>query len=640
MGSNFMSPQVKSVEIDLTLIVPSVSTTEAGLSGAFQWGPVEKPFLIDSEEELIDMYWKPNNANANDWFTAANYLAYANKLWVVRVVDFENANNSLKATNAVAGANTSGFLVKNDDIYEENYADGELKIQHDCGDWIARYPGSLGNTLKISVCPSKEAYQSNLTGTMSVASGNNAVTGTGTAFTTELVVGDVLVINRESHKVASIANNTSLTLNTRHVTGATANTAIRQWEYFVEFDRQPDDSVQAGTLNAQDDEMHIIVIDEDGIITGQRNSVLEKYAYVSKGFDAKLPDGSTNYYKEIINQKSNWIRWSGHNGGLTNAGQPMKNTNYGAPALPINYSLQGGKDGTAITNNEKILGYNFFKSAEDLDISFILGSDADTTLAVHLINNIAENRQDCVVFLSPPRAYVVDNKGDELNDCVTFRNTLPSTSYAALDGNWKYQYDRYNDLYRWVPMNGDIAGIHVRSDEDRDPWWAAAGLNRGHVKNVIKLAWNPRQADRDILYKNGINPVVTFKGEGTVLFGQKTLLAKPSAFDRLNVRRLFIVLRKSISKMARYFLFEFNDAITRRQFVNIVEPYLRDVKGRRGITDFHVECSELNNTPEVIDRNEFIASIFVKPNRVAEGILLKFVAVRTGVDFAEVITTV
>ena len=635
-----LSPGVSAKEIDLSLIIPSLSQTESGIAGQFAWGPVEYATLIDSEEELVQTFGKPDNTVANVWFSASSYLAYANKLHVVRVVDDTNANTTLRATNA--SANT-GFLVKNDDIYFTNYNDGELKLSYNTGDWIARYPGALGNSIKVSLCQSADAYQSDLTGTLTVSSNSKVVTGSGTAFTTEAQVGDYVVINNEVHKIAVIANTTQLTLETNHVSGAAANTAVRRWEYYFEFNTAPGTSDYTNALSGTNDEMHVIVVDEDGLITGVKNTVLEKFPYVSKARDAKTLNGEGNYYKEAINQKSQWVRWAGH-AAIANIGNAAKSTAFGvtigSSELPANYNFQNGRDGNTITNSHKIKGYDFFKNIDDIDVSFIIGADADSTLAAYIISNICEVRQDCVAFFSPPKSYVVDNKGDEANDLITFRNTLPSSSYAALDGNWKYTYDRYNDVFRFVPCNGDTAGINVRTTEDRDAWWPAAGLNRGNVKNIVKFAWNPREADRDMLYKNGINPYVTFKGDGPVLFGQKTLLAKPSAFDRLNVRRLFIVLRKAIGRAARYFLFEFNDSITRRQLVNIVEPYLRDVKGRRGLTSFAVKCDETNNTPEVIDRNEFIASIFIAPNRSAEFITLNFVATRTGIRFEELFSQV
>jgi len=287
--------------------------------------------------------------------------------------------------------------------------------------------------------------------------------------------------------------------------------------------------------------------------------------------------------------------------------------------------------------DDLIRGYDFFKDPEIVDISLVLAGATSQTVATHLISNIAEARKDCLVFLSPRRDDVVDQAGSERANITTFRNLLNSSSYAVMDSAWKYQYDKYNDVYRYIPMNGDTAGLCVRTDTERDPWFSPAGFNRGQIKNVIRLSFNPTKAERDELYKIGVNPVVTFPGEGTILFGDKTLLAKPSAFDRINVRRLFIVLEKAIAKAAKFSLFEFNDEFTRAQFVALVEPFLRDVQGRRGIFDFRVVCDETNNTGEVIDRNEFIGDIYIKPARSINFIQLNFVAVRTGVAFDEVV---
>ncbi|HIF36922.1 MAG TPA: hypothetical protein EYQ70_00635 [Marine Group III euryarchaeote] len=266
----------------------------------------------------------------------------------------------------------------------------------------------------------------------------------------------------------------------------------------------------------------------------------------------------------------------------------------------------------------------------------MVGGEASATVALQLIA-IAEGRKDVVAFLSPEQSDVVNSEGTEADNVVDFRNSLGSSSYAVLDSGWKYQYDKYNDVYRYVPLNGDTAGVTAATEANRDAWFSPAGFNRGNFRNVIKLPFNPRKSERDTLYKNGVNPVTTFMGSGTVLFGDKTLLAKPSAFDRINVRRLFIIMEKAISRFARAQLFEFNDAFTRAQFVGAVEPFLRNVQGRDGITDFKVVCDDSNNTGDVVDRNEFIGDIYVKPNRSINFIQLNFVAVRSGVAFSEVI---
>jgi phage tail sheath protein FI len=422
--------------------------------------------------------------------------------------------------------------------------------------------------------------------------------------------------------------------NSLRVEMADANT-YTGWTFASSFTSAPATSAYVAAQGGVRDEVHVVVVDEDGKFTGTANTVLETFGFLSKAPDAKTDDGSTNYYKNVLNSRSKYIYWMGHPTIGTNWGSNSSVT-FANLASRVVRSLAGGDDGT-ITNDDIISAYDYFKNPDSVDISLIVSGPANQTIVTHLIDNIAEFRKDCVVFLSPEKADVVDNYGDEADDSVAYRNLLTSSSYAVMDSNWKYQYDKYNDVYRWVPLNGDIAGLAARTDRDRDPWYSPAGLNRGIIKNVIKLAWNPNKTDRDTLYVKGINPVVTFPGEGTILFGDKTLLSRPSAFDRINVRRLFIVLEKAISRAARSSLFEFNDQFTRAQFVSLVEPFLRDVQGRRGITDFRVVCDETNNTGEVIDRNEFVGDIYIKPARSINFIQLNFVAVRTGVSFDEVV---
>jgi hypothetical protein len=389
------------------------------------------------------------------------------------------------------------------------------------------------------------------------------------------------------------------------------------------------------------DEMHIVVADEDGLWSGRANTVIERFAGVSKAKDALTQDGAANYYKEVINQRSQYVWWTSHLTGVTNAGSSASGVSFGAgtQSRPINASFVLGRDGGTVRTADSLIGYDKFKNPEEVDVSLLLGGQGSAPKALHIIN-IAESRKDCIAVISPRRQDVVNNSsyvGKEVDDLIGYRNQLPSSSYAVLDSAKKYIYDKYNDVYRYVPLNGDTAGLMVRTDNERDPWFSPAGFNRGQIKNIIKLSWNPTKAQRDQLYKNGINPVVTFPGQGTVLFGDKTLLAKPSAFDRINVRRLFITLEKAISTAAKFTLFEFNDEFTRAQFRNLVEPFLRDVQGRRGIYDFRVVCDESNNTPEVIDRNEFVGDIYVKPARSINFIQLNFVAVRTGVEFTEIV---
>jgi len=636
-----ISPGVNVSEVDLTTVVPAVSTTVGGIAGHFSWGPVQKRVLIDNEDTLVTQFAKPNANTGSDFFTAASFLGYGNSLQVVRVINEAGTTNN--ARNATSNAaNTVNTVIKNDDDYELNYINGVSGV----GSWVAKYPGALGNSLRVSVCSSANAWQSTLTGTLAFTNNSTTVSGVGTAFTTQIRVGDTLLAgpDRVPVKVAAVGTANTLTLQSRYVgnTVASQSTVTRRWEFFNFFDAAPGTSEYASRQGGSSDEMHIVVADEDGAWTGVSNNVIERFAAVSEASDALTPDGATNYYKNVINERSQFVWWTAHPTGMPNAGKVAAGTNFagGSQARPFNDSLTNGRDGAAPRSADYINGFNKFANPEEVDVSLILTGDGNVTKAVHVINNIAEVRKDCIAVVSPRRSDVVNNStyvGKEVDDTVSFRNSLPSSSYAVLDGGYKYIYDKYNDIYRYVPLNGDTAGLMVRTDNERDPWFSPAGFNRGQVKNVIKLSFNPTKAQRDQLYKNGINPVVTFPGQGTVLFGDKTLLAKPSAFDRINVRRLFIVLEKAISTAAKFTLFEFNDEFTRAQFRNLVEPFLRDVQGRRGIFDFRVVCDETNNTPEVIDRNEFVGDIYVKPARSINFIQLNFVAVRTGVEFTEVV---
>jgi len=635
-----ISPGVNVSEIDLSTIVPAVSTTTGGIAGPFRWGPAQKRVLIDTEDSLVLQFGKPDANTADTFFTAASFLGYGNQLFVVRVIN--EAGSTTNARNATTNAaNTTNTVIKNDDDYDLNYSSGISGV----GNWVAKYPGELGNSLRISVCPTANAWSSTLTGTLAFTNNSTTVTGSSTTFNNQVRVGDILLAGPDRYevKVASVANNTSLTLQSRYIgnTVASQSSVNRRWEFYNFFDAAPGTSEYVSKQGGSGDEMHIVVADEDGLWSGRANTVIERFAGVSKAKDALTQDGAANYYKEVINQRSQYVWWTSHLTGVTNAGSSASGVSFGAgtQSRPINASFVLGRDGGTVRTADSLIGYDKFKNPEEVDVSLLLGGQGSAPKALHIIN-IAESRKDCIAVISPRRQDVVNNSsyvGKEVDDLIGYRNQLPSSSYAVLDSAKKYIYDKYNDVYRYVPLNGDTAGLMVRTDNERDPWFSPAGFNRGQIKNIIKLSWNPTKAQRDQLYKNGINPVVTFPGQGTVLFGDKTLLAKPSAFDRINVRRLFITLEKAISTAAKFTLFEFNDEFTRAQFRNLVEPFLRDVQGRRGIYDFRVVCDESNNTPEVIDRNEFVGDIYVKPARSINFIQLNFVAVRTGVEFTEIV---
>jgi len=690
-----VSPGVNVSEIDLTTIVPAVSTTEGAIAGVFRWGPIGKAILVDSEDKLAARFGKPDSTNPETFFTAANFLAYGNKLYVSRAANTTDTTGVTGVLTAVAntGAYANTILIKNDDDYDL-LSNPDTDVLY-----AAKYPGALGNSLKVSVCDSVNAYGSNLNMFLSNSSlvlDSTKISNAGILFTVgsnqatvfigntagfwgnadssaavqgaldivisnTFIVGSILqagnaTIGTQGLRITSIASAAYAAGNTTAVfnldanytlsTNYYSNTIVRNWEYYNAVDKAPGTSVYTkkfGNSSAVD-EVHVVVADEDGKFTGVPGTILETFRGLSRATDAKTEDGATLYYKEVLNQNSNYIWWINHRSGAI--GNTAVNIVNSTNSNPVTLSFVTGSDGateSTVAIGDLTRGYDLFKSAEDIDVSLILqgksrGASNTAQLANYLINNIAESRKDCVVFISPDKDDVVNNVGKtEVTDVVGFRNALTSTSYAVMDSGYKYQYDKYNDVYRYIPLNGDIAGLAVRTDNVRDPWYSPAGFNRGQIKNIIKLAYNPAKADRDILYKSDVNPVCIFPGQGTVLFGDKTVLGKPSAFDRINVRRLFIVLEKAIATAAKFTLFEFNDDFTRAQFRNLVEPFLRDVQGRRGIYDFKVVCDETNNTGDVIDRNEFIGDIYVKPARSINFIQLNFVAVRTGVEFSEVV---
>ena len=630
-----LSPGVNVSEIDLTTIVPSVATSIGGIAGNFNWGPVSEVVTVSDEVQLVSRFGKPDTTNYEYWFSAANFLAYSNNLKIVRAA---NTTSTLNAT-----ANASGILIKNESDYVNNR---ESAVNTTYGPFAARWAGALGNSLRVSICPSSQAYSANLTSTDSLrANALNYLADSTTVINVQgnanaaanLAAGDLISIDGGTsyNRVASV-NATAIIVSTALTANVANSTPIlKKWQYADNFGVAPGTSSYVSDKAGSGDEMHIIVIDEDGKFSGTANTVLEKYAFVSKASDAINNDGSSNYYKTVLNNQSQYVWWLAHQPGSSNWGNTASGTTYTNLNNPWYSSLSAGTDGT-IGNSEIITAYGFFANPDVVDVSLVISGPGNATVAASLISTV-ESRKDALVFLSPTKAGVVNNAGNESTSILSFRAGLTSSSYAVLDSGYKYQYDKYNDVYRWVPLNGDIAGVCARTDLERDPWFSPGGLNRGIIKNVIKLAYNPTKAERDNLYVQGINPVVTFQGEGTILFGDKTMLNRPSVFDRINVRRLFVVLEKSIARAARSTLFEFNDQFTRAQFVNLVEPYLRDVQGRRGITDFRVVCDTTNNTPEVIDSNRFVGDIYIKPARSVNFIQLNFVAVRTGVSFEEIV---
>jgi hypothetical protein len=548
------------------------------------------------------------------------------------------------AKNAVSNGSSAAVLVENDDKI------ANVTITSN-DDFIAKYPGALGNSLQVNVCKAADEYSVALGATISVSAGSNAITfsanveALGTAQAGDLLKFGNTTTGSHTLEIATIATGgLTGTFKTKY-TGSrdiTTLTTTKLWKYHDLVGGAPGTSVYTESKGGVGDEIHVVVVDEDGDITGTKGTVLEVFDAVSRATDAKTESGESNYWIDVIERQSQWIYAKGAYNLAANV------TGAGSSALTGKLatidSLKLGVDSAAegsISLADVADGYDLFKSAEDIDISLVLqgkaiGGSNGAGLARYIVDNICESRKDCVLFASPEKGDVVDNIGSELDDIKTFRNDITNSSYAFLDSGYKYQYDRYDDVYRYIPLNGDIAGLCANTDNVADPWYSPAGLNRGFVRSAIKLSYNPKKSERDQLYRHRINPVTNFPGQGVVLFGDKTSLAKPSAFDRINVRRLFLVLEKAIATAAKYMLFEFNDEFTRAQFRNMVEPFLRDVQGRRGIFDFKVVCDSSNNTGEVIDRNEFIGDIYIKPARSINFITLNFVAVRTGVAFSEV----
>jgi len=632
-----VSPNVLVQERDVSLFVPQVSTTAGAFVGNFNWGPAETFVTVDSEKTLYNTFGKPDDNTFKYWFTAANFLSYGNNLQVNRIADGAARN---------ASAQGSAVLIKNQDNYDGTL--GYTAPTLTGTEFVAKYPGTLGNNLKVSFCD-YNAYS--FTNTASAIRTTGAVV---TSLTRAVPKGSWLevVISGSTYRFQTTADaalsSTALVFNNN--TGALSETANSSatvlWEYWDAVDSRPSSTrfalakASATSTAVIYDELHVVVVDEDGGITGVAGTVVEKFTGLSKASDAISQSGVSNYYKNYINLNSAYLWWGTHTTALSTAQiawgsvSPAASTGFTVLSGAITRSLSGGVD-TTPTDGLFQTEYVKLANAELYDVSLIpvVGVAADNATARSVVDNVADVRRDCVVFASPTTSNLITAAG-VVSDRTT--NFNKDSTYAVMDSGWKYQYDRYNDTYRWIPLAGDTAGLCVRTDTVAEPWYSPGGYNRGQIKNLVKLNWVPTKTDRDNLYRYQINPVVTQPGLGTVLFGDKTLTQKPSAFDRINVRRLFIVLEKAIATAAKFQLFEFNDAFTRSQFISLVEPFLRDVQGRRGIIDFRVVCDETNNTAEVIDRNDFVADIYIKPAKSINYITLNFVATRSGIAFEEI----
>ena len=577
-----LSPGVEIKEFDLTSVIPTIATTPAGYVGFFQWGPVDQRILIQSEKELQSVFGKAHSSIdlATSWYIVSNFLSYGGSLITVRAA-------STGDDNATDSSDTDGILIKNREDYESQFTAQNVSHSGYTFKFAAKYPGELGNSLKVVVVDGMDP--------------NTNATGT--------------------------------------------------WETYTDVYGIPGTSNYASTINASArDEIHVIVVDEDGKWSGTAGTILEAFTNISKASDAKLPDGTTNYWRNVVNNRSQYV-WVG-NKESTGYSTTSGSTNWDSVVSPTQgfkslstlkeYSLDFGTMTTTVGSTQEgqiVASFTSqFGNPEEIDVSLLIAGNMTATNSKSIMN-IASLRQDCIAFISPVAVTLVEKSRQGSTEIVnylkTYRETLGSSSYGVLDGNAKYQYDRFNDRFLYVPLCGDIAGCCVRTDNAKEPWYSPAGFDRGRINNIVKLVWNPTKTERDTLYKNNINPVVSFQGSGAILFGDKTLQTKASAFDRINVRRLFNVLEKTIATAAKFQLFEFNDAFTRAQFRQLVEPFLREVQGKRGVSSYGVVCDETNNTASVIDQNQFVADIFVAPARSINFIRLNFIATPTGVTFAE-----
>ncbi len=572
------SPAVIVKEIDLTGTVPNVQSSTGATVGRFRWGPTFEARLITNEAGLVDTYASPDDAHSVDFHQAAYFLRYSNALKVVRMHNGAN--------NAHGGASYDSNL----SIAIGNQVDfdtQDAQLNTDNVGYVAKYPGELGNSLAVHTFALDSA-------------------------------------------------------------GSTAELA--NWAYGQHFNVAPTTSQTATDDTATHDEVHVVVVDEDGKISGTKGTVLETYEHLSVASNGKNTDGSVNYFKEVINRNSKWL-WVGdptQTGLGSNAGSPTSpglDFKAGRTTALRSFSMADGDDGTALTTGNVLAGFDKFEDVNTQEVDFLIApgmtSSADQRTVVNdLVATASSLRKDCVAVSSPNRAAVVANIGSEVTDTITTVGGFTKSSYLVVDNQYLKVFDKYNDKFIQIPAASSVAGLMAATDRDAAPFFSPAGTRRGKLLGVTSLAYEPVKADRDTLYKAGVNPITNMPGEGIILFGDKTHETRPSAFDRINVRRLFLVLERAISRAARQTIFEFNDEFTRAEFVGIVEPVLRNVQGRRGITDFQIVCDETNNGPEIVDTNQFVANVFIKPARSINFVTLNFVGVRSGVEFSEVVGTV
>mgnify|MGYP001379503157 CR=1 FL=1 len=666
MASTLLSPGVEIQERDLTIgSIETVEVNVGAIAGAFSKGPVLKPVRIASESQLIEQFGEPSDGNATTWWTAASFLQYGGVLDVVRV----STSGQLTASDDNV---TSPYTlsIPTIEVYEATYATASSNPWK----WAARNPGVEANAIKVAIIDKGADVTLTLDGALSTVTVGTAV-ATATASPNGSKSGFIYAWDATTNKVSLITSDTWIATDIieNGVSDVTV-TAKSDW-----YDSQtaygsvgwnsiaprPGTSPYVAERGGANDEMHVVVYDSTGVITGKPNSLLEKFTFVSKANNAKTSSGAVNYYPTVIQDKSQYVYWGSHEndaydvsgnaaitstanfGGTNNAGNPSTTTFdlFSSDSANRSYTFVKGAESLSATSGEIITGLTEFADTETLDIDYLLmgpgdaSSKTNTQAIAAKVLSVCSGRKDAVGFLSPYYGDVVGvtSSATQTQNVVDFYDTMQATSFGVFDNGWKYIYDRFADKYRYVPLNGDVAGLCASVTANGTPWFSPAGLNRGAIRGAVKLAFSPTKSERDTLYQRRINPVTSLPGQGIVLFGDKTALASPSAFDRINVRRLFNVIEKTIGNAAKGVLFELNDEFTRNNFKNVVEPFLRGIQAERGITDFLVVCDTTNNTGAIIDANEFKADFYIKPARSINFITLTFIATRTGVSFEEVV---
>lgn len=649
-----VSPGVVLKERDLSnaVVIGALQIT-AAFASTFKKGPIGEIVNINSQKEFIDVFGKPSDANAEDWYVASEFLNYGGRLAVVRA--------GTTVLNATTGS--AGVLVANKAAWDAGAGSSET--------FVARSAGSWANGLKVVVVDRGADQIITLSSAPATppAAGDNVTfnVGAGTK-TAEVVSWDAV-----NKKLAVVLDDPTVLISTANTLENGASdisiTAVADWYSNTEIGStglklsaigpRPGTSQFAADRGVKYDEVHIAVIDTIGEISGAPNTVVERFTYLSKISDAKSTEGATAYYKEVINLQSAYVyagiaptanvnpSTAGAGEAWGQASTALTSGDMLALSAVFTDDLGFGADDYVYNNSEIGDAYDLFLDTEATTVDFILmggsmATETDTKAKASKIISIASSRKDCIAFVSPHKGNQIGVSGalssnQQKQNTVGFFNGLSSTSYAIFDSGYKYFYDRFNDKYRYIACNGDVAGLCVATSATLDDWYSPAGLNRGSLRNAVKLAYNPNKADRDELYQARINPIVSFPGSGVTLFGDKTALASPSAFDRINVRRLFLNIERRVENLAKQVLFEQNDEVTRSSFASALNSYLNEIQARRGVTDFLVVCDESNNTPEVIDRNEFVAELYIKPTRSINYVTVTFTATKTGVSFSEVI---